>query len=65
MVMGEFVLTASLVASLQARGVVCMAATRRLQVSEAANGSDPSKFEFGRFRQYPPMAGGLPEEARE
>jgi hypothetical protein len=56
MVQGEFVLTAALVARLQARGVLVVAATTRRTVHELPDGRQVVAFDFVRFRPYPSLA---------
>jgi CRISPR-associated protein Csx16 len=52
MVQGEFTLAHWLVRELQARGVICLAATTRREVLENAGGLKTTRFEFVRFREY-------------
>ncbi len=52
MVMGEFTLIFMVIAGLQKRGVVCMAATTEREVVQKEDGSKHSFFRFIRFRQY-------------
>jgi len=52
MVQGEFTLTFALVKELQARGVVCVAATTARDVVEGPDGTKMSRFRFVRFREY-------------
>ena len=55
-VLGEFTLTALLVAGLQERGVRCLAATTRREVVDLGGGRRETVFRFVRFREYPPLA---------
>jgi CRISPR-associated protein Csx16 len=52
MVQGEFTLAHALVRRLQERGIVCLAATTRREVTTAAGGVKTTRFEFVRFREY-------------
>jgi CRISPR-associated protein Csx16 len=58
LVQGEFTLTAELVRRLQARGIVCLAATSAREVDEAEAGRRTSVFKFARFRRYPQLRPG-------
>ena len=53
MVMGEQTLCHALIAGLRARGVRCVAATTRREVSAGPDGVKRSRFRFVRFRDYP------------
>jgi CRISPR-associated protein Csx16 len=53
MIMGEFTLTAALIRDMQKRGVECLAATTRRQITTLEDGSKQSSFHFQRFRPYP------------
>jgi len=55
-VQGEFTLTMALVRRIQARGVVCLAATTVRDVANHSGGWRTSAFRFVRFRTYPPLA---------
>ncbi len=52
LVQGEFTLTVELVRRLQARGIICLAATSMRNVDEDINGRRVSTFTFVRFRAY-------------
>jgi hypothetical protein len=58
LVQGEFTLTAELVRRLQARGIVCLAATSAREVDEAEAGRRTTVFKFARFRRYPQLRPG-------
>jgi CRISPR-associated protein Csx16 len=58
LVQGEFTLTMELVGRLQARGIVCFAATSAREVEEAEGGRRMSVFKFVRFRRYPQLRPG-------
>lgn len=53
LIQGEFTLTFVLVRRLQARHIVCLAATSERQVEEAGDGR--KTFRFVRFRKYPSL----------
>ena len=53
MVSTEFVTTFILVTMLQKRGITCLAATTRRDVSVDSEGNKISRFSFVRFREYP------------
>jgi len=53
LVQGEFTLTVELIRRLQARGIVCLAATSQRKVAEDGVGRRVSTFRFVRFRAYP------------
>lgn len=52
MVQGEFTLTFALVRRLQARGIICLAATTHRDVISEPDGSRRYRFRFRRFRCY-------------
>ena len=52
MVQGEFTLVHALVRKLQQIGVVCVAATTRREVVEQTGGTNATRFDFVRFREY-------------
>jgi hypothetical protein len=60
MVMGEHTLTVALVRALQARGIVCVAATSRRDVRVDSSGLKTVRFEFVAFREYPRIADSVP-----
>ena len=52
MVQGDFTLAHALVGKLQQMGIVCVAATTRREVIEQSGGSNTTRFNFVRFREY-------------
>ena len=52
MVQGEFTLAHALVGKLQQMGIVCIAATTRREVVEQSGGTQTTRFNFVRFREY-------------
>ncbi len=56
MVSTEFITTFILVAMLQKRGITCIAATTRRDVSVDSEGNKISRFSFVRFREYPDLS---------
>jgi hypothetical protein len=55
LVQGEFTLAFELVRRLQARGIICLAATTERRTEVAPNGAKTSVFTFVQFRAYPEL----------
>jgi hypothetical protein len=55
LVQGEFTLAFELVRRLQARGIICLAATTERRVEVAPDGAKTSTFRFVQFREYPEL----------
>jgi hypothetical protein len=55
LVQGEFTLCFELVRRLQARGIICLAATTDRRVEVAPDGAKTSTFKFVQFRSFPEL----------
>jgi hypothetical protein len=55
LVQGEFTLAFEIVRRLQARGIICLAATTERRVEVAPDGAKTSVFKFVQFREYPEL----------
>jgi CRISPR-associated protein Csx16 len=65
LIQGEFTLTVELVRRLQARNIICLAATSTRDVEERADGRKVSTFRFVRFRAYPQSQAQSPRGSAE